>query len=153
MAKEKVLAKVATLLEKFTERLTRFAEQQSTVEKNIKDLQYQTFTTVERILRVENETRDREARQTLRDQNNVQSLVNLRESTAKAFNQVRDDIASLIKQVQRLNERVGQVESQTSAGVLNIDSLLRRVTKAETGPSSIDQRYCEFEAPRRVQRH
>jgi DNA repair exonuclease SbcCD ATPase subunit len=54
----------------------------------------------------------REAEQTLRDQNNVQSLINLRVSTQKGFDDVRKDVESLMKTIQRLNERVGQVESQ-----------------------------------------
>lgn len=68
---------------------------------------------------------DREGRQTLRDQNNVQALVNLRDSTAKAFDQVKRDVETLLQQIQRLNERVGQADSK--AGI----ALASAVTKAQ----------------------
>ncbi len=60
---------------------------------------------------------DREARQILRDQNNVQSLVNLRDSTAKAFEQVKQDVQTLLQQIQRLNERVGQADSKAASAL------------------------------------
>jgi len=66
-------------------------------------------------VKIENDKR--EAAQTLRDQNNVQSLVNLRESTQKGFDQVRKDVEQLLKLNQRLNERVGQVEWPHMVGI------------------------------------
>jgi len=118
----------------------------------------------------------REERQIARDQNNVQALVNLRDSTAKAFNQVRDDVAALMKQIQRLNERVGQTESQNKiladaflgpnavinqsvvnsklSGVYNVtEELDKRIQTLETGPYAafhhmvgIEKRVAEVEA-------
>jgi hypothetical protein len=67
---------------------------------------------LERVKEVAFENNKREEAQTLRDQSNVQALTNLRDSTEKAFNQVAADVKSLLTTVQRLNERVGQVESQ-----------------------------------------
>lgn len=153
MAKEKVLAKVATLLEKFSERLVRVAREtrQNTdsiaalydnvrlktgkLEGAVEDLKLQSNdrdhqlrvklnALGQEVNKITASAEDRETKQTARDQNNVQALVNLRDSTAKAFNQVRDDVAGLLKQIQRLNERVGQVESgvnQKLSGVSIID--------------------------------
>jgi hypothetical protein len=152
--KSQILSKVATPLDKFSDRLVKIAAEtkQNTeaiavlradafnnslnfnglverVNKTIdhRDAKHSTReqinstaveqlksaqqTLVDQIKEVEFENNKREEAQTLRDQNNVQSLVNLRESTQKAFSQVRDDVAQLMRQIQLLNERVGKAES------------------------------------------
>jgi hypothetical protein len=127
MAKERILAKVATLLEKFSERLVRVSREtrQNTdaVAALTDKVRLEVGAQQERLAALADEAAQREHRQTLRDQNNVQALVNLRDSTQKAFSQVRDDVEGLLKQIQRLNERLGQAESKI----------------AFTGPSAIDQ--------------
>jgi len=139
--KLQILSKVTDILDKFSDRLTSIARQtrqntdeiaalQDRVRLNVGTLSTsvvdlledrrkvsQTFIEVqkdfsEKLSVVKAENDKRENAQALRDQNNVQSLVNLRDSTAKAFTQVRQDVESLLKTIQRLNERVGQVESQ-----------------------------------------
>lgn len=145
--KSQILSKVATLLDKFSDRLVKIAAETKQNTEAIAELKdraldaharvdainslrkgtdakvqeiatriQQDFSRVttlaDRIKEVEFENNKREESQTLRDQNNVQSLVNLRESTQKAFSQVRDDVAQLMRQIQVLNERVGKVESQ-----------------------------------------
>lgn len=138
--KSQILGKVATLLDKFSNRLVRIANQTQQNTNIIVSLQYdhnqevterkaaiqeiatrlqQDFsrqqTLLDRIKEVEFENNKREEAQTLRDQSNVQSLVSLRESTQKSFTQVRIDVEELMKRIQRLNERAGQVESRTNA--------------------------------------
>jgi hypothetical protein len=66
------------------------------------------------IAKVKEENDQREERQTLRDQNNVQSLVNLRDSTHTAFQQVKTDVQNLIKTDQGLSRRLYEVESRLS---------------------------------------
>jgi vacuolar-type H+-ATPase subunit I/STV1 len=83
---------------------------------------------IDRFNRFAEEVNKREAQQTLRDQNNVQSLTNLRDSTQKAFAQVRADVTSILNTLQRLNERVGQFESQVSV-----------LKSLKVAPSEIDQ--------------
>lgn len=152
MAKEKILAQVATLLDKFSERLVRVARETrqntdavATLTDKVRlevgaqqerlaaladdivkkvgksDVLFLAGVVEEMSKKLEafkKESDVRETQQTARDQNNVQSLVNLRSSTQKAFDQVRDDVAGLLKQIQRLNERVGQVESRL--GILEL---------------------------------
>ncbi len=140
--KETILARVAVLLEKFSERLVRVAREtrqntdtiaalqdnvrlkvgglaqaietgiEKVAERQRAQSDYAIKGVIERVSRVEKESADRENKQITRDQNNVQALVNLRDSTAKAFNQVKDDVSALLVQIQRLNERTGQVESK-----------------------------------------
>jgi len=86
----------------------------------------------EKIDKLTKETEDREVKQTLRDQNNVQALVNLRDSTAIAFDQVKADVESLLKAIQRLNERVGQTESSVNQVESNVNQKL-------SGVNTIDQ--------------
>lgn len=95
--KSQVLSKVATLLEKFSDRLVRVSTK---ADQN-----------AEQISLVIGSLDKRDAHQAARDQNNVQSLVNLKDSTQKGFDQVRQDVESLLKTIQRLNERLGQVET------------------------------------------
>jgi len=140
--KETILARVAVLLEKFSERLVRVAREtrqntdtiaalqdnvrlkvgglaqaietgiEKVAERQRAQSDYAIKGVIERVSRVEKESADRENKQITRDQNNVQALVNLRDSTAKAFNQVKDDVSALLVQIQRLNERIGQAESK-----------------------------------------
>jgi hypothetical protein len=108
------------------------------VESRVIDVAKLSFKREEEILVKLNEAiavnDKRETAQTLRDQSNVQSLVNLRESTQKGFDQVRKDVEALLKQIQRLNERVGQVESQVGVGNAAYQHMVgveARVTKIE----------------------
>lgn len=151
-----VNSKLASLLAKLQERLIRtsgetrqntdaIATIQDQVRVKVGGLETRTFQRDEQLREKLNEleqevnatkkeSNDREARQTLRDQNNVQSIMKLRDSTQKGFDQVRQDVESLLKAVQRLNERVGQVESQGNANVLNVNRLLGSVAKMEVTP-------------------
>jgi hypothetical protein len=67
----------------------------------------------------------REAAQTLRDQNNVQAIINFRDSTAKAFAQVSDDVAKLDRADHKLSDRVTEVEKFTSDLVERAKNLVR----------------------------
>jgi 4-diphosphocytidyl-2C-methyl-D-erythritol kinase len=82
--------------------------------------------------RVETESEARETRQALRDQNNVKSMQDLRNSTQKAFDQVRNDVEQLLKLSQKLNERIGMLESGTAAA-------LKAAQAPAVAPTSIDQ--------------
>src|SRR6266481_1021433 len=131
---------VASLLEKFSNRLTRVASEtrQNTDDINkIGNALVTTDTVLHKAVKeVKDENDARETRQTLRDQNNVQALHSLRDSTQKGFDQVKGDVESLLRAIQRLNERVGQVESQYA-------DLLERAKKVVVAnfnqPSAIDQ--------------
>lgn len=139
--KSQILSKVVTLLVKFSNRLVRISAQTRENTDNItalQDLVRLKVGKLEGILvdvsgkadrahaalihhgelfdKLEAKVDDREKRQVMRDQSNVQSLVNLRDSTATAFNQVKADVESLLRTIQRLNERVGQAESQSALG-------------------------------------
>jgi len=72
---------------------------------------------------VDQTNNDREARQTVRDQSNVQSLYNLRDSVQKSFDVVRKDVESLVVRAQRFNERLGQIESQNLILTSRMDAL------------------------------
>lgn len=74
------------------------------------------------------EADDREFRQGLRDQNNVQSLVNLRESAQKAFNQVKDDIKELVNRDSKMNTRILTLET-------NYNDLLERAKRLIMTPA------------------
>lgn len=141
-----VNSKLASLLTKLQDRLNRVSsamrQNVDAIATKIGGLETQTFQRDEQLREKLNElgqevnatkkeNDDREARQTLRDQNNVQSIMKLRDSTQKGFDQVRQDVESLLKAVQRLNERVGQAESQGNANVLNVNRLLGSVAKME----------------------
>lgn len=123
--KSQILAKVAGLLDKFSDRLVataRETRQNTDAIAALRDelrlkfgkLEGELANTDGRIDASLEKADEREGRQTLRDQNNVQSLTALRDSTAKAFTQVRADVEELLKRIQRLNERAGQVESQNA---------------------------------------
>lgn len=60
---------------------------------------------------VRTENDKREERQTLRDQSNVQSLVNLRESVQKGFDLVRNDVDTLNKKDRTLSDRITEIET------------------------------------------
>lgn len=147
------IEKIVRLLGKLQERLSRVGNESAQTrdtlaafqdEVRVSDVAFKTAiiqlksgqeTLLNRIQEVEFKNNKREEAQTLRDQNNVQALVNLRESTKKAFDQVAGDVKSLLTAVQRLNERVGQVESQTNANRLNVDELLKFKARTETNPA------------------
>jgi hypothetical protein len=114
--KNKVYEKIVTILDKFSDRLVRVASQGKENANNIVALDSRVKTVADRIDEVRFKNDKREEAQTLRDQNNVQSLVNLRESTQKGFDQVRKDVEQLLNLNQRLNERVGQTESLVGIG-------------------------------------
>jgi chromosome segregation ATPase len=127
-------------------------EKTGSIETSIETLEHQAVTAdkklTERVdaineLRIDIQSRldqhiresvDKEAKQTLRDQSNVQSLTNLRDSVQKAFNQVKDDVASLLKTIQRLNERVGQVESQNLSLASAVSLLQNRMDSPAPAP-------------------
>lgn len=79
---------------------------------------------------VKKENDEREARQVIRDQSNVQSLTNLRDSVQKGFDQVRNDVESLLRTVQRLNERIGQVESQNGILLSRVNAIAQETLSA-----------------------
>jgi hypothetical protein len=112
--KSKIYNKIVTILDKFSNRLVRIADQTKGNSDAIVRLTSGQQTLQDNISRVEFENNKREEAQVLRDQSNVQSLVNLRDSTKKAFDQVAADVKTLLTATQRLNERVGQVESRQS---------------------------------------
>jgi len=131
--KSQILGKVATLLDKFSNRLIRVASQTRQNTDAIAILQDETRLKVgalqqwnqdivthfeEKLVAVKKENDDREARQVIRDQSNVQSLTNLANSTQKGFDQVKGDVESLLRAIQRLNERVGKAESQITQNVV-----------------------------------
>lgn len=141
--KSQILAKVAGLLDKFSDRLVATAREtrqnsdaiaalrdelrlktgkvegqiidltHAVVKRNV-DLTDAVSKAVESQVRIQQDSEKYDGQQALRDQNNVQALTNLRDSTAKAFTQVRADVEELMKRIQRLNERAGQVESQNA---------------------------------------
>jgi hypothetical protein len=84
---------------------------------------------------VKHENDIREQQQTLRDQSNVQSLVNLRDSTQKAFKQVGDDVAKLDTADRKLSDRVTEVEKFTSDLVERAKNLVRMPAPAPSLPS------------------
>lgn len=69
-------------------------------------------TLVERIEAVDFKNNKREEAQTLRDQSNVQSLVNLRDSVAKAFDKVAADVKQILNQITYVKDRVAKLEVQ-----------------------------------------
>jgi chromosome segregation ATPase len=93
-------------------------DDQTALLKRIEEQRVQAFQRSEalglQIAKVKEENDDREVKQTLRDQNNVQSLVNLRDSTHTAFQQVKTDVLNLIKNDQGLSRRLSEVESRLS---------------------------------------
>jgi hypothetical protein len=140
-----ILSKVTDLFNNFAGRLARLGVQTGkntaaiealqdkqrvnvgTLSESIKDAQAETA-------RVKQENDDRETRQTLRDQNNVQSLVNLRDSVQKAFIAVEGDIESLVKSSQRLNERIGQAESQNLILASRVNAIAQETLSAGALP-------------------
>jgi hypothetical protein len=62
-------------------------------------------------------------------------IVNLRDSTQKGFDYVKGDVETLLHTSQRLNERVGQVESQNQTLV----SRTNQIQMAHVGISAVDQ--------------
>jgi hypothetical protein len=78
--------------------------------KATEDFRVQAFQRSEQIAAslalVKKENDDREMRQIVRDQNNVQALHNLKESVQKAFDQVKTDVQSLTKVDLRLKELI-----------------------------------------------
>lgn len=67
------------------------------------------------LAQVKKENDDREMRQTVRDQNNIQALHNLKDSVQKAFDQVKTDVQSLMSADIRLR---GEVVSLTNVAAL-----------------------------------
>lgn len=139
------LAQVAGLLNKFAERLagvSRETRQNTDAIAVLRDelrLKIGKSQITEEILaahiedakgELKREADSREGRQALRDQNNVQALVNLRDSTSKAFTQVKADIEELMKRIQRLNERAGQVESQNLSLSSSVSLISNRTSNA-----------------------
>ena len=59
------------------------------------------------------------------------SLYALRDSTAKAFDNVTVDIKNILHVIQRLNERVSKLESREDAGYRRADELDARLKKIE----------------------
>lgn len=142
--KSQILSQVASLLDKFSDRLTDISRETRQNTDSIASLYDQVRIKVgglegkvidqtakngqlvfrdeqlrgklnelgQEFNKFKKEVEDREARQTLRDQNNVQALYNFRDSTSKAFAQVKTDVDSLLKITQKLNERVGQADSK-----------------------------------------
>src|SRR5216684_1156889 len=160
--KSHILSKVATLLDKFSDRLVRIANQtrQNTdavasltdkvrlevgaqqerlaaladdIDKKVGKSDVRFLADVVEGIKKENDVR--ENNQTARDQNNVQSIVNLRDSTQKGFDQVRSDVDQLLKLNQRLNERVGQVESQNLSLASTVSLLQNRLNAPAPAPS------------------
>ncbi len=151
--KSQLITTVGVLFERLTERLNRIGVQTrkntaaiealqdkqravirealvqrgAALSEDIKDVQAETA-------RVKQENDDRETRQTLRDQNNVQALVNLRDSAAKAFNDVKLDVENILKFIQRLNERVGQVESQNAILGSRVNAIAQETLSAGALP-------------------
>lgn len=111
--------KQRTDIEAQQERLAALADKVSTFEEFQK---YQA--------RVNKFNDEQEARQTLRDQNNVQSLYNLRDSTQKSFYAVREDMKSLVARAQRFNERLGQIESQNISMASSISLISNRTAES-----------------------
>lgn len=109
---------VSLLISSLDKREARFQDE-------VVRLKTQNLTLLDRIKEVAFENDKREEAQTLRDQSNVQSMHDLKNSVQKAFDLVRGDVKTLLERVQSLNERVGKVESQTTilagcVGDLNI---------------------------------
>lgn len=141
--KSQILTKVAGLLDRFSDRLVATAREtrQNTdaiavlrdeLRLKIGKLEGELANTDERIDNSLNKADEREGHQALRDQNNVQALVNLRDSTSKAFTQVKADIEELMKRIQRLNERAGQVESQNLSLSSSVSLISNRTANAVT---------------------
>jgi hypothetical protein len=134
-----VAGTLAALLGKIQDRLNRVGNEThqnsakiavlvDNVRLKVGEWQRQDATLTERIGRFQAEAFERETRQTARDQNNVQALVNLRDSTAKAFDQVKRDVETLLVQIQRLNERIGKVESQNLSLVSTVSLIQNRTS-------------------------
>jgi hypothetical protein len=128
--KSQIYSKVADLLDSFANRLARVSQNHAGLERrhniltgfvgglrddvvSLKQAYDARVVGIDaRIAGVKEENDKREQVQTLRDQNNVQALHDLRTAAQKSFDLVREDVKTLLQQIQRLNERVGQVESQ-----------------------------------------
>lgn len=137
--KNETAQKISSVLVSITKRLSRVAKQtfENTEELSIlrgttanaynelkastEDFRVQAFQRTEvlatanaialkQIADVKKENDDREARQALRDQNNVQSIINLRDSMSRAFNEVKKDIQELITRIDATNSRIKNVE-------------------------------------------
>lgn len=127
----KTYARLASLIGQLQDRITKLAEQttlslgyqsERTTEigRQVGDLQTLNVqnvsarnTLVERIEAVDFKNDKREEAQSLRDQSNVQSLVNLRDSVAKAFTQVAGDVKQVLNQITYVKDRVTKLENQT----------------------------------------
>lgn len=116
--KSGVAGAVAALLSRIQSRLDKVGRETRQNTDAIVQLQVsavspsQVLSVAEKVSSIERVAEKREAQQTLRDQNNVQSLVNLRDSTSKAFSGVQADMQSVAQQLQRFNERIGRAESR-----------------------------------------
>jgi hypothetical protein len=62
------------------------------------------------LAKVKAENDDREMRQTARDQNNVQSIVNLKDSTQTAFDEVKKDVQKLLDIDEGAKKRLNRLE-------------------------------------------
>jgi hypothetical protein len=155
--KSKVYEKIVTIIDKFSDRLTKnaietrqntedlavlrqeynnsFVRFESTIQEMFETGVSHNGPTIngikQNIEKVKEENNKREESQTLRDQNNVQSLVNLRELTQKGFDQVRKDVEQLLNLNQRLNERMGKAESLANAAWHQMVGVEQRVAKIE----------------------
>jgi len=153
-------AKIASLLGKLQERLNRLTgtvyeitariqQDYGRTETKFVQLHSRDESLLARIKEVAFDNDKREEAQVLRDQSNVQSIVDLRELTQKGFDLVGKDIASLVKSVQRLNERMGQLESKTGdicvVDQQEVNAKLLKLTKAYDGLDSLNERLRSLE--------
>lgn len=96
MSKTKAYGKVAGLLNTIQGRLTTVSDRLESLEKIAAT--------------VANVNRNVETQSAVNKQV-TDALYNLRESTQKSFNAVSSDVATLLKSIQKLNERLGEIES------------------------------------------
>lgn len=135
----KYISGLASILVKLQDRLNRVGLQSSQTTAAVEVLQDQTRLSVGKLNAVVDAVKIHGERQeTLnhsRALSQTDSLVKLRDSAKTAFEQVKQDVAELLKFNQRLNERVGQLESRTdSAAVVgsNLANLVHRITQLES---------------------
>lgn len=154
-AKSQILSKVATLLEKFSGRLTRVAAQTRQNTDNIAALQDLVLSKVNKLEGILVDVNDKAERAyavlihqgglfdkleaKVDDQSNVQSLASLRDSTSAALNQVKAYVEALLRTTQSLNERIGQVESQNSILVSRLNTP-DPAPQISSGPDWLNQR-------------
>lgn len=112
--KKGVLGQVAGLLQKFQDRLDKYDTETTNVQIELGDARKKFQVAVLACQTAVRQFNDLAEKLTKQDETNKEvaaSLYNLKESTQKAFDNVRADYKALLDSQQRLNERISKLES------------------------------------------